>query len=46
MHKYIYFIIIIIIIYFCLMSNAVPIKIYADYCHNVNTKNLQRRCKW
>ena len=25
------------------MSDAVPIKVHADYCCDVDTKNLQRR---
>ena len=37
---------IIIIIDSCLTSNAVPIKVYADYCRNIDTKNLQGEHEW
>ena len=30
-----------IIIYSCLTSDAVPIKVHADYCRGIDTKNLQ-----
>ena len=32
---------IIIIICSCLTSDAVPIKVHADYCRGIDTKNLQ-----
>ena len=37
---------IIIIIYSCLTSDAVPIKVHADYCRDIDTKNLQGEREW
>ena len=36
----------VIIIDSCLTSDAVPIKVYADYCRNIDTKNLQGEHEW
>ena len=36
----------IIIICSCLTSDAVPIKVHADYCRDIDTKNLQGEREW
>ena len=36
----------IIIIDSCLTSDAVPIKVHADYCRDIDTNNLQGEREW